>query len=167
DLHDVNCGYKAYRTEVVKRIDVYGELHRLIPVLAANLGYRVAEIPVEHHPRLFGRSKYGVERFSKGALDVVSVLFLSRYRFAPGHFFGKVGAGAILAGLVCAAGAMAGLAILDSVPLALAIAAVGAGLIGGGMGVLALGLVAELVLTQHPPGSPSLYVDEDAPGDET
>ena len=91
DLHDVNCGFKAYRREVVQCIPMYGELHRLTPVLALQEGFRVTEIPVDHHPRKYGISKYGFERFLRGASDVISVWFLTRFRKAPGHFFNGLG----------------------------------------------------------------------------
>lgn len=90
-LHDVNCGFKAYRAEVVRNIRIYGELHRLIPVFAARLGYKIGEVPVAHQPRRFGASKYGIERLPRGAMDVLSVWFLTRYRHSPGHLFGTVG----------------------------------------------------------------------------
>ncbi|MBI4556816.1 MAG: glycosyltransferase family 2 protein [Candidatus Hydrogenedentes bacterium] len=92
-LHDVNCGFKLFRGEVVRKIRLYGDMHRLIPVLASQLGYRVAEIPVEHHPRRYGTSKYGWERLSRGALDVFTLMFLNRHADAPGHFLGKLGLG--------------------------------------------------------------------------
>ncbi|OIR18823.1 undecaprenyl-phosphate 4-deoxy-4-formamido-L-arabinose transferase [mine drainage metagenome] len=90
-LHDFNCGFKAYRTEVVKSLDLYGELHRYIPVLADNLGYRVAEIPVRHRARAHGRSKYGWERLSRGMLDLFTVMATTRYRARPAHLFGGLG----------------------------------------------------------------------------
>ena len=98
-LHDVNCGFKAYRREVVESIRIYGELHRFIPVLARWKGFRVAEIKVEHHPRRFGRSKYGAERFVRGFLDLLTVLFLTRYLKRPLHLFGGVGLVCLLPGL--------------------------------------------------------------------
>ena len=92
ELHDFNCGLKAYRREVVKNIKVYGELHRYIPVLASWEGYdRITEKPVEHHPRKYGRTKFGVERFIRGFLDLLSVLFLTRFAVRPMHFFGTIG----------------------------------------------------------------------------
>jgi glycosyltransferase involved in cell wall biosynthesis len=90
-LHDFNCGLKAYRREVVKSFRVYGELHRYIPVLAKFNGFRVGEIPVCHHPRKYGSSKYGVKRFIAGFLDLLTVILLTRYTSKPLHFFGSVG----------------------------------------------------------------------------
>jgi glycosyltransferase involved in cell wall biosynthesis len=90
-LHDVNCGLKAYRAEVLQGIRLYGELHRFIPILAAYRGFRVAEIPVNHRPRQHGRSRYGPERYFRGFFDLLSVTFMGRYRHRPLHLFGGVG----------------------------------------------------------------------------
>jgi glycosyltransferase involved in cell wall biosynthesis len=90
-LHDVNCGLKAYRAEVLQGMRIYGELHRFIPVLAAYRGYRIAEIPVNHRPRQHGRSRYGPERYLRGFFDLLSVTFMGRYRYRPLHLFGGIG----------------------------------------------------------------------------
>ncbi len=97
DMRDFNCGFKAAHREVYQSIPLYGELHRYIPVLAQDIGYRVAEIPVVHHPRVSGRSKYGIERLVRGFLDLLSVVTITRYGHRPGHLFGGLG---LLAGLV-------------------------------------------------------------------
>jgi len=91
DLHDFNCGFKAYRREVLAEIAIYGELHRYIPVLASRRGFAVGEIEVEHHPRRHGVSKYGWDRFYKGLLDLITVLFITRYTRRPLHLFGAFG----------------------------------------------------------------------------
>ncbi|HEX6902705.1 MAG TPA: glycosyltransferase family 2 protein [Thermoanaerobaculia bacterium] len=91
DLHDFNCGFKAYRREVLAEIAVYGELHRYIPVLASRRGFAVGEIEVTHHPRRHGVSKYGWDRFYKGLLDLITVLFITRYTRRPLHLFGAIG----------------------------------------------------------------------------
>jgi len=91
DLHDFNCGFKAYRREVLAEIAVYGELHRYIPVLASRRGFSVGEIQVTHHPRRHGVSKYGWDRFYKGLLDLITVLFITRYTRRPLHLFGSFG----------------------------------------------------------------------------
>jgi glycosyltransferase involved in cell wall biosynthesis len=91
DLHDFNCGFKAYRREVLEQIAVYGELHRYIPVLASRKGFTVGEIPVNHHPRRHGVSKYGWDRLYKGLLDLITVLFITRYTRRPLHLFGAFG----------------------------------------------------------------------------
>jgi len=101
DLHDFNCGLKAYRREVVKSVDVYGELHRYIPLLAKWEGYdRITEKPVKHHPRKYGRTKFGFERFIRGFLDLVTVIFLTRFAVRPMHFFGSIGTVAFLFGFI-------------------------------------------------------------------
>jgi glycosyltransferase involved in cell wall biosynthesis len=91
DLHDFNCGLKAYRQDVAKSLQVYGEMHRYLPVLAHVMGFRVTEIGVRHHPRRFGQSKFGRSRFLNGLFDLMTVLFLTRQRSSPLHFFGRVG----------------------------------------------------------------------------
>lgn len=90
-IHDFNCGLKAYRNEVIKAIPIYGELHRYLPVLAHWQGFRVGEIPVKHHPRKFGHTKFGARRFLSGFFDLISVLFITRYRHKPMHLFGLFG----------------------------------------------------------------------------
>lgn len=90
-LHDFNCGFKAYRGEVTETIRVYGELHRFTPVLASAEGFRIAELPVKHHPRSWGKSKYGLKRLFKGFLDLITVFFLTNYRQRPMHLFGVPG----------------------------------------------------------------------------
>ena len=91
-LHDMNCGLKAYRKEVVKSIEVYGEMHRYIPYLAKNAGYtNITEKPVHHEKRKYGKSKFGVERFINGFLDLQTLWFLTRFGKDPMHFFGYSG----------------------------------------------------------------------------
>jgi len=90
-LHDFNCGFKAYRREVLEEVAIYGELHRYIPVLASRKGFAVGEIEVAHEPRRHGVSKYGWDRFYKGLLDLITVLFITRYTRRPLHLFGVVG----------------------------------------------------------------------------
>ncbi|NLT92647.1 MAG: glycosyltransferase family 2 protein [Actinobacteria bacterium] len=90
-LHDFNCGLKAYRRDVTETISVYGELHRYIPVVAAQAGFRVTEVKVNHRRRTAGRSKYGWRRYMRGYLDLLTVLFLGRYQHRPQHLFGGLG----------------------------------------------------------------------------
>lgn len=91
-LHDMNCGLKAYRNEVIKNIEVYGEMHRYIPYLAKNAGFnRITEKPVHHQKRKYGVSKFGIERFVNGLLDLISLWFLSTFGKKPMHFFGFTG----------------------------------------------------------------------------
>lgn len=92
DLHDFNCGLKVYRSDVVKHLTLYGELHRFIPYLAKQQGFEhIGEKVVQHHPRKFGESKFGLSRFIKGFLDLMTILFLSHYMKRPMHFFGGIG----------------------------------------------------------------------------
>lgn len=102
-LHDFNCGFKAYRREVVDQIDLYGELHRYIPVLAARWGFRIAEITVTHHKREFGKSKYGFKRYLRGLFDSLTTTFLLKYSDKPMYFFGKVGLISLILGFVICA----------------------------------------------------------------
>jgi len=95
ELHDFNCGFKVYRREVLDEIALYGELHRYIPVLASRKGFTVGEIAVRHHRRRHGTSKYGWDRFYKGLLDLITVLFITRYTRRPLHLFGVIGLGAL------------------------------------------------------------------------
>lgn len=97
-LHDHNCGFKCYRREIFDEVQLYGELHRFVPVLAAARGWRVGEIAVNHRPRKFGHSKYGVRRFVKGFLDLLTVYFLTGYSQRPQHLLGTVGLISFLAG---------------------------------------------------------------------
>jgi glycosyltransferase involved in cell wall biosynthesis len=90
-LHDHNCGMKCYRAEVLREVRLYGELHRFIPVLAAARGFRIGEIAINHRPRKFGHSKYGVRRFVKGFLDLLTVKFLTSFRRRPQHLLGSIG----------------------------------------------------------------------------
>lgn len=100
-LHDMNCGLKAYCNEVVKNIEVYGEMHRYIPYLAKNAGFsRITEKPVQHQKRKYGMSKFGLERFVNGLLDLISLWFLSRFGKKPMHFFGFTGILMFIAGAV-------------------------------------------------------------------
>jgi len=99
-IHDFNCGLKAYRKDVVKNIKVYGELHRYVPVLAKWKGYRISEINVKHHPRRYGKTKFGISRFFKGFIDLITVLFATRYIKRPMHFFGFLGAFSFIIGLL-------------------------------------------------------------------
>lgn len=98
-LHDMNCGLKAYRRKVVKSIEVYGEMHRYIPVLARKAGFgRIGEKVVEHRPRKYGRSKFGWERMVKGYLDLITVSFVSRFGKSPMYFFGGLGTAMFMVG---------------------------------------------------------------------
>lgn len=98
-LHDFNCGFKAYRKEVVKSIDVYGEMHRYIPVLANRKGFRITEIKVHHHKREHGKSKYGFERYLRGLFDSMTTSFLLKFYDRPMYFFGRIGLALLFIGI--------------------------------------------------------------------
>jgi glycosyltransferase involved in cell wall biosynthesis len=103
-LHDFNCGLKAYRKAVVKNIDVYGEMHRYIPVLAKNAGYsRIDEKVVQHQARKYGKTKFGAERFINGFLDLITIWFLSKFGKRPMHLFGALGVLMFFFGFISAA----------------------------------------------------------------
>jgi len=102
-LKDFNCGFKAYRAEAVQGLELYGELHRYVPVLVHFRGFRVTQIPVLHHPRKTGVSKYGVERMVRGFFDLLTILLITRYRARPLHLFGGVGLALAFLGFVCLA----------------------------------------------------------------
>lgn len=91
DLHDMNCGFKAYRSEVVAEVSLYGEMHRYVPVMAHGAGFKVTEAKVHHRPRVHGQSKYAYARFIRGFLDLLTILFLTRYRRRPLHLIGGLG----------------------------------------------------------------------------
>jgi glycosyltransferase involved in cell wall biosynthesis len=103
NLHDFNCGLKAYRKEVVKNIEVYGEMHRYIPVIAKWAGFtRIGEKPVEHRARKYGTTKFGMERFINGFLDLLSITFVTRFSKKPMHFFGLIGVICFFVGFIIA-----------------------------------------------------------------
>jgi dolichol-phosphate mannosyltransferase len=147
-LHDMNCGLKAYRAEVVDGMQLYGELHRYIPVLAHYRGYRVTELPVNHRPREHGRSNYGVERYVRGFLDLLTVTFMGRYRHRPLHLFGGLGLLFSLIGsailLYLTVVKILGHAIGQR-PLLL----LGVLLVVVGIQLLSLGLISELITSHH------------------
>ena len=147
-LHDLNCGLKAYRAEALSGIRIYGELHRFIPVLAHYRGFRVAELPVNHRPREHGRSRYGMERYLRGFLDLLTVTFMGRYRHRPLHLFG--GLGLVLGGvgslvLVYLAVLKLGGHAIGHRPLL----TLGVLLVVVGMQLLSLGLLSELITSHH------------------
>ena len=147
-LHDMNCGFKAYRADVAKGVKLYGEMHRFIPILAHADGYRIGEVVVEHHARQHGHSKYGATRMIKGALDLLTAVVLTRYLRRPAHFFGGLG---LLVGII-------GVGILSYLSIGWFMGYKGIGtrplFFFGILGTLlsaqlvSLGLVAELVLVR-------------------
>jgi len=147
-LHDMNCGLKATRADVVRDLVLYGELHRFVPVLAHFEGYRVAELPVRHRPRAHGRSRYGAERYLRAFLDLLTVSFMGRYRYRPLHLFGTLGLVLGLAGfaiLVYLTALKAGGHAIGHRPLL----TLGVLLVVVGLQFFSLGLVGELITSHH------------------
>ena len=147
-LHDMNCGLKAYRAEVVRGLRLYGELHRFIPVLAHHRGYRIAELPVNHRPRDHGRSRYGLERYLRGFLDLLTVSFIGRYRHRPLHLFGGLGLALSTAG----AGILVYLTVVKAIGHAIGgrpLLILGVLLVVVGIQVFSLGLITELITSHH------------------
>jgi dolichol-phosphate mannosyltransferase len=147
-LHDMNCGLKAYRDEVVHGLVLYGELHRFIPVLAYERGYRVAELPVNHRPREHGRSRYGVERYLRGFLDLLTVSFMGRYRHRPLHLFGGLGLILGLIGFVV----LAYLTVVKLLGHAIGqrpLLTLGVLLVVVGLQFFSLGLISEMITSHH------------------
>lgn len=99
-MHDMNCGFKAYRGDCARSLEIYGELHRFLPAMAAQQGWRVAELPVNHRARQHGSSRFGVERYLRGALDLLAVVFVGRYEYRPLHLFGGIGLTMTLVGFL-------------------------------------------------------------------
>jgi glycosyltransferase involved in cell wall biosynthesis len=147
-LHDLNCGLKAYRAEVVRGVNLYGELHRFLPVLAHYEGYRVAELPVHHRPRAHGRSRYGLERYLRGFLDLLTVSFMGRYRHRPLHLFGGLGLVLGLAGMVILV-YMTVLKVMGEAIGHRPLLTLGVLLVVVGMQFFSLGLISELLTSQH------------------
>jgi glycosyltransferase involved in cell wall biosynthesis len=143
-IHDFNCGFKAYRRAVIKELKLQGELHRFIPALASWRGFRVAEIEVEHQPRRYGRSKYGMERIPRGFFDLLTVIMLTRYTAKPLHLFGTLGLVLGLAGFGIIGYLSVGWFIgkwIGARPLL----TIGAVLLIAGIQLVSFGLVAEMI----------------------
>lgn len=144
-LHDVNCGFKAYRAVVLKNLRLYGEMHRFVPVLAHWKRFKIAEIVVEHHARKFGYSKFGGGRFFRGLMDLLTVFFLLKYERRPAHFFGAVGAFILMSGIgVC--GYLTVLKLMGNDIGHRPLLMLGVLLVVVGVQILATGLIAELIV---------------------
>lgn len=156
-LHDVNCGFKAYRRSVIDNVQLYGELHRFVPVLAHWRRFRIGEIAVHHHPRLHGVSKFGGGRFFRGLMDLFTVYFLLKYERRPAHFFGALGASATAAGVgIC--GYMAIIWLMGSSIGHRPLLTLGVLLIMVGVQFLVMGLLAELLIYLTSGGRPPYVI---------
>lgn len=153
-LHDFNCGLKAYKKDVVKSLKIYGEMHRYIPALAHLSGFRVAEKPVKHHARKYGKTKFGASRFINGFLDLITVVFIDRYIKRPLHFFGSIGLiSSILGTLITAY--LVFLKIFEDKPLSdRPLFIVGIFMILLGVQFFSIGLIAEMITKSN-------YSDQD------
>ena len=145
-LRDFNCGLKVYRREAAKSLDIYGEMHRYLPVLSHWSGFKVGEVPVVHRPRLYGKSKFGFSRFMKGYLDLITVWFTNRYLKRPLHFFGTIGTVFAIVGfaldLYLTLQWFFGKTYLTNRPLVF----FGVALIIVGVQLISLGLIGELIV---------------------
>ncbi len=158
-LHDFNCGLKCYRREVIDQVRLYGELHRFVPVMAGWYGFKIAEIPVTHHPRRAGKSKYGSERVIRGLLDFGTVMFFTRYVQRPSHLFGRIGvtielfgALAFLISLI-----LIWFGTLEAGGIALAVSIILALM---GFQSIFLGLVAEMLTFLHRREEPPYFINK-------
>ena len=159
-LHDFNCGFKAYRREIFDHVTLYGELHRFVPVLAHARGFRVVELPVRHHPRRHGVSKYGASRLVKGMLDLLTVLMLTRFAHRPGHLFGGIGTVLGVIGFLILL-YLSGLKLLTGADIGdrpLLLLGVMMSIIG--VQVLLFGVLAELIVSRTAPQPPPSLVAE-------
>jgi len=153
-LHDFNCGLKAYRRDVVETISVYGELHRYIPVVAAQAGFEVTEVKVSHRRRTAGRSKYGWQRYLRGYLDLLTVLFLGRYQHRPQHLFGGLGTLLIAIGVAVEAYLTVDKLVFGNAIGQRPLLLLGALLIIVGVQLLSLGLIGELIANSRARSGP-------------
>jgi dolichol-phosphate mannosyltransferase len=159
-LHDFNCGLKAYRSPVSSSLQIYGEMHRYLPVLAHVMGFRVAELPVRHRARRFGETKFGRSRFLNGLFDLFTVLFLSRQRSSPLHFFGRVGLGIGGLGSVILLYFL-GIWMIEHALRIRPLMLVGVAFVLVGVQFVSLGLIAELLVATREDVSRYRIRDED------
>lgn len=149
NLHDYGCTLKAYRKEVVKDIRLYGEMHRFIPAYASWYGARIVEMPVNHRPRIYGKTKYGIGRTLRVILDLLTVKFLTKYSTRPMHFFGGAGFFSLIFGIICFAAAiylrLIGFATLIQTPLPL----MGAFFSIVSIQLVLMGLLAEMIMRNY------------------
>lgn len=145
-LKDYNCGFKCYTRRVTQEVRLYGELHRFVPFLAYKKGFKVKEIPVKHHERKFGVSKFGLERYARGFFDLLTVVFITNYLKRPMHLFGWIGSGFFFAGLVLFSYLFFGRWIFGESVGTSPLFAISILLLGNGIQIFILGLVAELIV---------------------
>ena len=166
-LHDHNCGMKCYRREIFEEVRLYGELHRFVPVLAAARGFRIGEIAINHRPRRYGRSKYGLSRIVKGFLDLLTVKFLTGFSQRPQHLLGAVGLASFLFGTVWLT-YLAGWWVVSRMGIGLepvhlhekvsVLYSLGLVLLGGQL--MSIGFLAELFIAYHTPDLRAYSISE-------
>lgn len=158
-VHDSNCCFKAFRKEVAKKINLYGELHRYVPALVHWEGYTVTEVKIRHNPRLYGKSKYGINRIVKGFLDLLTVKFLMTYGKKPLHLFGGIGLLSltigVLTGLYLLYMWFLGVGIGDRPLLILTVL-----LVILGIQFISLGLLGEMIISNHQKIDSDRYIQE-------
>ena len=180
ELHDINTGLKSFRGEIVRKLPLYGEMHRLVAVFADHLGYKVTEIPVSHQPRRYGKSKYGMERFTRGAADVITAWFLRRYGETPAHLFAAT---AFFTGILGGFGILAVLSValhtlllqevmspqvrLTFYTLLLILFVICLLLVIFGFLGMGVGLVSQLIIHRLPIMTPTDYIQEEVCGQST
>ncbi len=172
-LHDHNCGMKCYRREIFDEVQLYGELHRFVPVLAASRGFRVGEIEIKHRPRQFGRSKYGMGRFVKGFLDLLTVKFLTGFGQRPQHILGSIGLASFLIGALIfiyltgywiISRLVPGIEVLHLSGRPLLLYSIALLLLGGQF--MSIGFLAELFIAYHSPHTKTYSICERARKEE-
>jgi glycosyltransferase involved in cell wall biosynthesis len=146
-LHDHNCGFKAYRKDILNNLNLYGDMHRYIPMIVQNLGYKIGEVPINHRRRRHGKSKYGLTRFIYGYLDLMTAILVTRFRTRPLHYFGYMGLFLFLIGaglvIIMAVFILKGQMVLSDLLLFLLAAII---FVTAGIQILAAGLIGELIL---------------------
>jgi glycosyltransferase involved in cell wall biosynthesis len=166
NIHDFNCGYKAYRRDIFDTVDLYGEMHRYVPVLAHSLGFRVGEVAVQHHSRRFGHSKYGFRRYLRGFIDLMTVLTITRYARRPGHLFGGIGVLLLAIGMVVLT-YLSGLKIFTGANIGTRPALLfGALSVVVGVQIFLFGLLSEMINSHTAGLDPKVLIKDKAPPTE-
>ncbi|QQG42235.1 MAG: glycosyltransferase [Candidatus Woesebacteria bacterium] len=163
-IHDLNCGFKAYRKRVLTNIHLYGELYKFIPVLVAHQNFKVTEIVVSHKPRKFGKSKFGIERNIKGVLDLITIVFLTGYIRRPGHFFGFWGIASFFIGFLIGIYITYLRVTTGSIQFRQPLLFLGMLLMIIGVQLISTGLVAEMIVNLNQKDlSKNKYIEETSP----
>lgn len=162
-IHDLNCGFKAYKKEVVKNLDLHGELYKFIPIIAHKQNFRISEVEVEHHPRLYGKSKFGWERNIKGILDLITIVFLTGYLRRPSHFFGTLGIGFFIPGFIIGIYITYLRLTTGTIDYRFPLLFLGALLMIVGIQFISTGLLAEMIITTRTKTETDNFITEQTP----